>query len=303
MYYVMSALIFLWTESDFYPGGGRGTIVDLEIQRDTVTGLPIVRASSIKGAIRSYIELKYGSDEAKKFFGSAEKSGRIIFSDGNILFFPVNEINNFFVYLTGYPVLENLSLLLNYAERKNPNTKDLMNILESIMRNRSSGTNRNYSSSDIDNSLLIFDGTEKIGCQYNEDLKKFVAWIKKWGSPKISNSLVPGYGYLLEHLVNKTILIHNDAHFRELVNRGLTRVVRIGIDYERKVVREGHLFTQELIPRYTVLYFGCFVAFKYKNIIDDFLCDLFPNKESIVLNFGGDESIGRGVIRMVLFET
>ena len=72
-------------------------VVDLEVERDPVTGEPTMNASGVKGAIRSHLEMQYGNDpekleQIKKIFGSAEnggKQGTYRFFSGDLLARPL----------------------------------------------------------------------------------------------------------------------------------------------------------------------------------------------------------------------
>lgn len=72
-------------------------VVDLEVERDPVTGEPTMNASGVKGAIRSHLELQYQNDaekleQIKKIFGSADnggKQGTYRFFSGDLLARPL----------------------------------------------------------------------------------------------------------------------------------------------------------------------------------------------------------------------
>jgi len=49
-----AAMLFLYCETPVHAGTGTSlSIVDLPIQRERITGLPIVQASSLKGVLRA----------------------------------------------------------------------------------------------------------------------------------------------------------------------------------------------------------------------------------------------------------
>ncbi len=98
--------------SNLHVGSGEGdfSIVDKQVQRDPVTGLPIIHASGIKGALREAIE--YGKNDAQKaaiidIFGAdpKRKGGKIQqglnnFFDGKLLGLPIRSSHHFFYVAT-----------------------------------------------------------------------------------------------------------------------------------------------------------------------------------------------------------
>ncbi len=69
-----------------------GTI-DKLVQRDHVTGAPVINASSLKGALREFFEKSNLKDKVSYIFGSDDKdhpdAGKFIFTDANMLSIPV----------------------------------------------------------------------------------------------------------------------------------------------------------------------------------------------------------------------
>ena len=70
------------------------SIIDQEVERDPVTGSPIINASGVKGALREFFEDKWGKDnfKVKKYFGSGKDdtaNGTYAFLQADLLFRPL----------------------------------------------------------------------------------------------------------------------------------------------------------------------------------------------------------------------
>lgn len=84
--------------TDLHMGSGEVnySVIDLEVQRDTVTGEPTMHSSGVKGALRDYCEAKAADDDEKqlvvKIFGSdqnGDQPGTYRFLSADLLARPV----------------------------------------------------------------------------------------------------------------------------------------------------------------------------------------------------------------------
>ena len=81
-------------------------IIDKAVQRDALTGLPCINASSLKGAINEFCCSEgMTSDDRKRIFGSDKKGdkndftkGQAVFYDAQILFLPVQDEKQLYKY-------------------------------------------------------------------------------------------------------------------------------------------------------------------------------------------------------------
>lgn len=98
-------------------------IVDKHVQRDAITGLPTINASSIKGAFREALSSKLSHENVEKIFGSENPStkkakskeandnvvqGSYRFFSAKILALPIRSSENFFYIATCLELLEDL---------------------------------------------------------------------------------------------------------------------------------------------------------------------------------------------------
>lgn len=126
---------YLWqitAKTNLHVGNENSTssgIIDKAVQRDVLTGLPCINASSLKGAIKEFCiaEGILSTKERVEIFGSDKtgeqesKKGKAIFYDAQILFLPVQDDNNLFTYATSEAVLKHMESRLELFGIKNLN--------------------------------------------------------------------------------------------------------------------------------------------------------------------------------------
>jgi len=92
-------MLYVYVETPLHAGSGRALgAVDLPIQRERVTGYPIVQASGLKGRLRaeararkmSNLEVVFGPETDK----AHEHAGALSTGDAKILLFPVFSFND-----------------------------------------------------------------------------------------------------------------------------------------------------------------------------------------------------------------
>lgn len=121
--------------SNLHVGSGEGdfSIVDKQVQRDQVTGLPTIHASGIKGALREAMTYEgNGGNKAKpisadliQVFGSDPKNresiqqGKYNFYDAQLLALPVRSSRDFFYVATCPELLETCISLLEAHQPDN----------------------------------------------------------------------------------------------------------------------------------------------------------------------------------------
>lgn len=114
------ALLFLYAESPVHAGADTSLgALDLPIQREAGTALPVVWGQSLKGALRSHARGRWGPDDPKitRLFGdppptgpnpAPAKPGRLSVGDAQLVAFPVATLHDTFAWLTSPLVLGRL---------------------------------------------------------------------------------------------------------------------------------------------------------------------------------------------------
>jgi CRISPR-associated protein Cmr4 len=115
------ALLYLYTDGPVHPGGSssRGE-VDLPIQREATTTLPVIWGQSLKGALRDQARtsgwkgsdlIEVFGDEPPEKSGGTLTPGSVSFGDARLVAFPAPATQNTFAWLTSPLLLGRLQRL------------------------------------------------------------------------------------------------------------------------------------------------------------------------------------------------
>ncbi|MEM0384246.1 MAG: type III-B CRISPR module RAMP protein Cmr4 [Candidatus Caldarchaeum sp.] len=293
--YEISELCLIKAVSNIHPGVGRtGEIVDLPVQRDNL-GYPIVYSSSIKGALKSiFWNLSENlREQVKILFGpdpdtvdDERFSSAVAVLDANVVVFPVRSLEGVYAYATSPFLLKRLSEILDIANRANEAVKKLIET--------SIGKDEAIYSDRAANKLAAKDFNNKV--VVNEELQVSRRAEAASEVEKLEEFLGIESGRLL-------VLNDDDALYA--LERSMVRVTRIRIDRSSKTVAEGALWSEECIPRGTVFY-TLFLFSRGRDVKQKRFVEPVEVKNSFhqllektrrYAIIGGDETIGRGVIK------
>jgi CRISPR-associated protein Cmr4 len=293
-----AALLVLRAHTGIHAGVGQevGT-VDLPIQRERITNFPVIRGSSLKGALRQAMTDKLG-DEGKQIvtylFGpetmgregaEAEHAGALSVGDARLLLFPMRSLVGTFAWLTCPFVLERLNRDLvdgglsgscNLGTiPKPPGGQSLVCATSGVRHEVRQGQ-----------KIMHMVVVENYGIDIlpTEDLTPTVTSLGR----------LPGLGEA--ELKQRTALLEDDL-YKNLVSFGTEVVTRIRLDDAKKTVERGALWTEELLPAETVLtaLVVCVDSrdgkrtVKAKELLDS-LCSKITGRFQI----GGKETVGYG---------
>jgi len=307
--YEFQKMLFIWCEQDFFPGGEREvSAVDLRVQRDSATGIPICRGSSLKGALRSFVEHLNKHHNANicidELFGpeittsGPKHAGALEFLNAGILLYPIQSYVGLFVYITSPYQLEEY-----WLKHLGSDADNLISVLRSLS-NELNGMKAIIPKNSIlsDQDIILYHGEfiiKQNEYRADDSFGELLEKLAEQALPKKNNNILAGYSYIKTKILESTILIKDDD-FRRWVERSLPRITRIALDYDTKTVRRGALFIQELIPRHTLMASAMYKAHRYQNQnkIDNFLRFL---KGIPLINIGGSETVGYGMIRLVIY--
>lgn len=97
-------------------------------------------------------------------------------------------------------------------------------------------------------------------------------------------------------------LVMDDAVFRDVVEAGLVRQTRVRLDYKRKVVEPGGLWTEEYVSQGAVFYFAAFYR-TIRGVMDEHNAMRYNRcllrELGYVLSVGGKETIGKGILKLL----
>ena len=295
-----SRLLVFWCETPLHPGIGmvmKGG-VDLPIQREKLTGFPMMQASGIKGALRKAAKLSLSNNEIDALFGpeperlrGSERAGSMLLTDAHILLFPVSSVKGMMCWATSPMILARFRQALRYIG------KDL-SIPQEIEDGKIIVRNNSYLKIKVKNKdkVILMDELElEVDLERSQEAEIISEWIK--------NNVIPddpSYTYI-KHVLPFRFAIVNDEVFKRITERGTEVITRVRLT-DAKVVAEGGLWSEEHVPAFTVFYCSVFMPSKFrgedigkepKEVFDE----LIRTTKRIVL--GGHETVGKGVVRIV----
>jgi CRISPR-associated protein Cmr4 len=286
------------------------SIVDLPIQRERITGLPIVQASSLKGVLRAEVERLKGKQIAEALFGpetqrAHEHAGCVSPHDARLLLFPIRSLVGVFAWATCPFVLERFKREMIAAgfqigwQVPNPANSQQALVAES-------------SEIIVEATVVLEEFAFK--AQPSAEAKNIAEWLVKNAFPQSEE-----YKPFRDWLPQRFVILPDDA-FRDFTQLATEIQTRVQLKKETKTVGEGPWF-EEHLPSETLLYAPIFVSkplapkdtvpdeFKENNEpsaakVLEFLKGLTtPNTDKLYLDrlqIGGDETVGRGIVKVRL---
>jgi len=284
----------LYTETALHCGAEGGTgYVDLPIQRERHTHYPVIPGSTIKGVLRDELLSSLGKEKIEAIFGKedAQTPGTASFGDGILVAFPVRSSGAPFHWATCPFVLERVFRSLGASVKVS-----------------APGTGRAWAGGSREDDVLL------------EEIR-----LKKASNPDFFKEDGP-LGHLLKLLPSgetfdytrklfaRQLLVVSDHDFKELVETGTEVLTRIKLNFlgtTRTLKREkladeesqkasdidlqGNLFVEEVVPPETLF----LAALRGGETAGDLVKAIQARP---VIRFGGDETIGRGITHVTLFE-
>ncbi|SRR5581483_11016739 len=283
-----TALLFIHAQTGLHPGSGTalGT-VDLPVQRERHTQWPVIAGSTLKGILRDACRRSTGNNgDLFAAFGpetaEADKhAGALCLTDARLLAFPVRSLKGVFAWVTCPAVLERLRRDLNLG-RKDGNALSLPTEPEKDKALCQQ------------NSPLLLEGNKLVLEEFEFDRvsERDADLVAEWISCRATTDAATQ-----KRLKSHLVVLHDDD-FTHFVRHATEVVARVGLDYERKTVKQGALFYEEFVPAETLFYCVVLASASRRDghgkSADDILKYLH-DKLPPILQIGGDETIGKGL--------
>lgn len=299
-----SAILFLYCETPLHAGSGSSLgIVDLPIQRERITNLPMIQASSLKGVLRAEVErLKKNKQITEALFGpetqrAQEYAGCVSPHDARILLFPVRSLVGVFAWTTCPFVLERFKREATAAGIK----------VEWQVPQLPANSNRALVASETE---IVADATVVLeefafNAKISQEAKTIAEWLRDKALPQ-SNE----YKKWQEWLPKRFVILPDDA-FRDFTVMATEVINRIRIKQETKTVEEGALWSEEHLPSETLLYAPIFISKPLgdkSKIPNDLKENNEPSAKKVLsfisnlnldrIQIGGDETLGKGITKI-----
>lgn len=288
-------LYWLHAISPTHAGVGQGVgYIDLPIDRDGVTGWPIIRGSAFKGV---WADSHRATDDARQTnavlraaFGVAgdnnnSNAGALVPSDAQLVCLPVRSFRGTFAWCTSSLCLRLLrrTLTLSGAEEsKLPPAPDEL----------ADGHAHPSGTSLLEEDRIFLEDLDFVAQQCTTA----AAW-----ADKIAAWVFPSDDAWQRQFKNRFVVL-SDAAFDFLCETGTEIHTRVRIHDEYKVVEKGALWTEEALPAETILggIVQCDRIFGHNggDITPNGLLDQFASG-SLMLQIGGKATVGRGQMRCV----
>lgn len=287
-------LYWLHALSPTHAGVGRGVgYIDLPIDRDGVTGWPIIRGSGFKGVWadhhRATADARRNDPTLRAAFGVAgddnnSNAGALIPTDAKLVCLPVRSFRGTFAWATSPLCLKMLERTLNLA-----GVHGVPAAPASLNEGKAHHTTT---------SALVEDNSV-----YLEDLD-FAAQkcntATAWANLIAENVFADDSGW--QEQFKKRFAVLPDSAFDFLCETGTEVHTRVKIEDEMKVVEKGKLWTEESLPAETILMglVQCDRVFgrNGEDVTPQGLLDRFA-KGTLNLQIGGKATVGRGQVRCV----
>jgi len=300
-----TCIYWLHTLSPTHAGIGRGVgYIDLPIDRDGITGWPILRGSGFKGVWADHFR---ATEDARKqdtsdgrllraAFGIAgddnnSNAGALIPTDARLVCLPVRSFRGTFAWITSPLCLQILHRTLVLG-----GVKDLPSAPSALAETEA----HHYEKGE---TKTVLKQGEQV---YLEDLDftakpspAATAWADKiagWVFPKDS---------AWQELFKKRFVVLPDTVFDYLCETGTEVHTRVKIDDATKTVADKALWTEESLPAETILagLVQCERVFQANGAKDDSvkpetLIQKFATN-ALALQIGGKATVGRGQVRCI----
>ena len=129
--------LLIYTETPLHIGCGKDLgAIDMPVARERISGQPIIPGSSLKGSLRHLVEHELqNKGEALEIFGSEDekKPGKVVFTEGRLVTFPIRSPKGGFAFTTSKSCLERLARSLK-AKLKIPEVDDNTCLADTAVR-------------------------------------------------------------------------------------------------------------------------------------------------------------------------
>jgi CRISPR-associated protein Cmr4 len=281
--------------SPVHCGIGQGlNDIDLPTARNSVSGHPIIPASTIKGVLKDYFlcERKDEEDKVKSLFGhdSGDFASAASIGDANLVALPVRSFFGTFAYLCSPYTLFQLKNLFKRAvsEYDYPQVPDSglteKNNYKVILTKNSLLKRTNH-------NMVLFEEMDLL-------IDKDSSLADKW-----AEVIAPLYFEDIEgqEIFKKRFAIVDDNTLNFCCTTCLPVDARIAIDDETGTVKEGALWYEETVPPETLFAGVAGIDRSYCKeayYSDEELKNFFTKSQSIDIQVGGKATTGKGFVSL-----
>lgn len=276
--------------------------IDLPIQRNQVTGLPIFQSSGIKGAMRAWTrEICNGDkdclDKLLLIFGpepyavdnQEDRAGLLGITDAELLFFPVASEPGVFCFVTCPMVLMEFYRKVLASGLADQQLIEIFAELPAVTANDALvSSNFPDSQSTI---IWLLDLPFEVG-RNCETLLKHVSIF-------FADLFFTSEDPMREKFMSNLVVVE-DSVFTDLTSEGTEVRNRIKVDYETGTVQEGALWTEEFLPVHSLMYSLSFFNSRNQELTPNQCYSFFQDHNLCgrIHQIGGDQTLGHGLVKI-----
>ncbi|HOC60515.1 MAG TPA: type III-B CRISPR module RAMP protein Cmr4 [Smithellaceae bacterium] len=310
-------IFFYYTETPLHAGSGSSVAyVDLPIQREKHTEYPILQASGVKGAFRSWATALYKDDKPKKAeinkaFGPEDKadehSGALSFTDAQVLLFPVRSYRGGFAWITCPQVLSRFARMVKTAGIAPQGIENLPTAVADDTDAKVSANSALIVNTGDAARVILEDFAFEPDKSEDNLITQFAGWLADHAIARDNQ-----FQYIRAALLKRLVVL-SDNRFRDFVTLSTDIQTRINIDSDTGTVKTGALWNEEMLLPDTLLYnlvLGKSMQYRGKDNDGEksahssysaaaavsFACGIVD--KAGLLQMGGDETLGRGLVRV-----
>lgn len=300
-------IYWIHTVSPTHAGIGRGLdYIDLPIDRDAVTGWPLIRASGFKGVwadhFRATDDKRQEDFELRAAFGRSgdndnANSGSLMPSDAQIVCLPVRSFYGTFAWCTSSLALSMLRRTLELSGMKD--LPEAPKSADATPKPADTAPARHAKTSVLTGNGKLYLEDLDLDARACDNADAWATKIAGWVFADDTN---------WQDQFKKRFVIVPDDVFNFLCETGTEVCTRVRIDDDTKTVAKGALWTEESLPTETILagivqcerVFGARGDMNGKDlgINEETLLEKFASK-TLHVQIGGKATVGRGRVRVV----
>jgi len=269
--------------------GASVDVIDLPVAREKTTGWPFIPGSGLKGVLRDACkEVQSNEGLLEKVFGpqterASEHAGAVVFSDAHLLCLPVRSFKGTFAWTTCPAVLARIK-----------RDFDLGQIGEFPDCTMALG----YEQGAVCTSSALVHGNQV----YLEDLDVTVQ--QQHGQADAVASSIASAVFddaTWQNSFKQRFVVVSDDLFSTLTESATEVTTRVRIQDDTKTVQRGGLWYEEALPAESILW-SLIIAVPWNKSDPDpaAMFDYLKEAMKIPLQIGGNASVGRGLVRLVL---
>jgi CRISPR-associated protein Cmr4 len=282
------SLLFIHALTPLHAGTGQGVgAIDLPIQRERATNLPLLPGSTIKGCLRDSMEKDPLRDV---LFGTASNedttAGMLHISDASLLLFPVRCLGATFVWTTSPFLLRRFSRVALAAGAAGLPGVPVVNDESAAMASHDATVKL-----DGKPRLILEDLDFDPGSGPSAEAQQWCDWL--------SSRIFPANNDPWRDEMKKRFAIVDDKSFDFLAEFATEVAAHIRIDQAKGTVEDGALWYQEALPAESILAGLLQVDQPRRAGLPGAAALLDAVNENGNIQFGGKASTGMGFARFV----